>query len=109
MKKKEYYQIRFDENVYRELCAEYNRRQRAYRRREIVSKILWGISAPIIALSAPFILSLIFLNYTEAEEWVAFGVMLFGYVCGLAAYRVDPEYKRLPSLEEALYEDEEEE
>lgn len=109
MKKNVYYQIRFDEKIYRELCDEYNRRKRIYRRREIISKILWGISAPIIVLSLPFVLSLIFLNYTNTEEWIAFGIILFGYVCGLAAYRIDPNYKPLPSLEEALYEDEEEE
>ena len=94
------YQIVFDEDFYRELCAEYNRRKRAYRRREIISKILIGISMPIIVISFIFIPSLLFFNYTPIEKWVVFWIVIFGSLCSFLGYHIDPENNRVQDLKE---------
>ena len=89
--KKSYYKIKFNEKMYRELCAEYNKRKRAYRRREIISKILWGISIPIVILASIFGTALLFLNYTEIEEMVFGIIIILGCICAFAAWRIDPD------------------
>lgn len=89
--KKNYYQIRFDEKVYRALCDECNRRRRVYRTRQIVSRILWSISVPIVILTLVFGMTLLFLNYTEIEETVFGVIIILGCICGFAAWKIDPD------------------